>query len=177
MKFPGTRVYHLPCLSSDHCPLLINLTGIEIPSYKKPFWFEEMWLSDSCCGEVVDATWRLCVARDLDSEIIRKIDKCGKDLSWWNYNVFGNIRRELKKKRELLIEEEVVAVRTCSNFQIKALKDEINVLMDREARMWNQRSCILWLKNGDGNTKFFHTHASHRFRKNVILGINDSHGS
>ena len=77
----------------------------------------------------------------------------------------------------MLIEEEAVAVRTGSNLQIKALKDEINVLMDREARMWNQHSCILWLKNGDANTKFFHTRASHRFRKNVILGINDSHGS
>ena len=54
----------------------------------------------------------------------------------------------------MLIEEEAVAVRTGSNLQIKALKVEINVLMDREARMWNQRSRILWLKNGDGNTKF-----------------------
>ena len=171
------NTHNLPCLSSDHCPLLINPTGIEIPSYKKPFRFEEMWLSDSSCGEVVDAAWRSCVVRDSDSEIIRKIDKCGKDLSWWNYNVFGNVRRELKKKRDLLIEEEAVVVRTGSNFQIKALKDEINVLMDREARMWNQRSHILWLKNGDGNTKFFHTRASHRFRKNVILGINDPLGS
>ena len=177
MKFPSTQVYHLPCLSSDHCPLLINLTGIEIPSYKKPFRFEEMWLSDSSCGEVVGAAWRLCVARDSDSEIIRKIDKCGKDLSWWNYNVFGNVRKELKKKRDFLIEEEAVVVRTGINFRIKALKDEINVLMDREARLWNQRSRILWLKNGDGNTKFFHARASHRFRKNVILGINDSLGS
>ena len=161
MKYPGTIVHHLPCISSDHCLLLINLTGIEIPSYKKPFRFEEMWLSDSRCGEVDEAAWRSCVARDSDREILGKIDKCGKDLSWWNYNVFGNVRRELKKKRELLIEEEVVAVRTCNNVQIKELKEEINVLMDRETRMWNQRSRILWLKNGDGNTKIFHTWASH----------------
>lgn len=79
-------------------------------------------------------------------------------------------------KRELLIEEESMAVRIGSKLRIKKLKEEINVLMDRETRMWNQCSRILWLKNGDGNTKFFHTWASHRFRKNVILGINDSHG-
>ena len=77
-----------------------------------------MWLSDSRCGEVVEAAWRSCVARDSDSEIIGKIDKCGKDLSWWNCNVFGNVRMELKKKRDLLIEEEDVAVRTGSNLWI-----------------------------------------------------------
>ena len=176
MKFPGTRIHRLPCLSSDHCPLLINPTGIEIPSYKKPFRFKEMWLSDNSCGEVVEAAWRSCITRDPNRGILGKTDKCGKDLAWWNYNLFGNVRRELRKKREQLIEEEAVAVRMGNNFRIKKLKEEINVLMDRETRMWNQRSRILWQKNGDGNTKFFHTRASHRFRKNVILGIEDSHG-
>ena len=42
--------------------------------------------------------------------------------------------------------------------------------------MWNQKSRILWLSKRDGNTKFFHSRASHRFKKNSILGINDSHG-
>ena len=69
-----------------------------------------------------------------------------------------------------------MAMRTGSNILIKELKEQINVLMDRETRMWNQHSCIIWLKNGDGNTKFFHTRASHRFRKNVILGINEPQG-
>ena len=44
LRFPVTRIHHLPCLSLDHCSLLINPTRIEIPSYKKPFRFEEMWL-------------------------------------------------------------------------------------------------------------------------------------
>nr|XP_023906708.1 uncharacterized protein LOC112018414 [Quercus suber] len=135
-----------------------------------------MWLSDSGCGEVVEAAWRSCVSRDPDKKVLGKIEKCGRDLSWWNYNVFGNVRRELKKKREMLVEEEVVALRTRSNVRIRELQREINELLDRETRMWNQRSRILWLKNGDGNTKFFHSRASHRYRKNVILGLNDSHG-
>ena len=37
LRFPRTQVHHLPCLSSDHRPLFINPSGIEIPSYKKPF--------------------------------------------------------------------------------------------------------------------------------------------
>ena len=105
MKFPSTWVYHLPCLSSYHCPLLISPTGIEIPSYKKRFWFKEMWLSDSRRGEVVEAAWRSCVARDSDREILGKIDKCSKDLCWWNYNVFGNVQRELKRRENCLLKK------------------------------------------------------------------------
>ena len=135
-----------------------------------------MWLSGSRCGEVVEAAWRSCVSLDPNKEILGKIEKCGKYLSWWNYNVFGNVRRELKKKRDMLAEEEALAMRTGSNVWIKELRREINELLDRETRMWNQRSRILWLKKGDGNTKFFHSRASHLYRKNVIMGINDIQG-
>lgn len=76
----------------------------------------------------------------------------------------------------MLIEEEAVAMRSGSNQRIKELRDEINVLLDREAGMWNQRARILWLNKGDANTKLFHCRASHRFKKIFILAINDSHG-
>lgn len=95
-------------------------------------------MSNSQCGEVVEVTWRSCVSLDSDREILGKIDKFGKDLSWWNYNVFGNVISELKKKKkDMLVEEEAVALRTCSNIHIKELKSEINDLLDQETRMWN----------------------------------------
>ena len=46
LKFPGTSVHHLHCTSSDHMPLYIKLLGSEIPSQRKIFRFEEMWLLD-----------------------------------------------------------------------------------------------------------------------------------
>ena len=54
---------------------------------------------------------------------------------------------------------------------------EINILLDREAQMWKQWSHVLWLSNGDSNTKFFHTKATQRHRKNTIGGIRDEHNS
>ena len=53
LKFLGARVHHLHCNSSDHCPLLIVLAPLDIPQRKKPFHFEEMWLSHPNCGETV----------------------------------------------------------------------------------------------------------------------------
>ena len=54
---------------------------------------------------------------------------------------------------------------------------EINVLQDRESRMWCQRSRVLWLSKGDNNTAFFHSKATKRFRKNLIRGIRDGNGA
>ena len=74
------------------------------------------------------------------------MEKCRKDLTWWNHNCFGNVRRELekgkKKKKELVLAERV-AMRVSNNSLIKILKAEINVLLDRESRIWNQRSRVL----------------------------------
>jgi hypothetical protein len=39
--------------------------------------------------------------------------------------------------------------------------------------MARMRSRILWLKDGDANTKFFHYHARHRKRKNFIASLVD----
>jgi len=154
-------------------PLYINLLGLEIPSRRKLFRFEEKWLTDERCGEVVEASWLSYPHGFSDSDILKRFDNCGQDLEWWNYNIFGNVRKELAKKKELLIQAEQEAQVTGVNTWVRAPKEEINILLDREARMWSQRSCTLWLKNGDKNTRFFHYRSTKRFRKNFIRGIMD----
>jgi len=122
----------------------------------------------------VEAAWKSCANTDSDRAMINKVMQCEKDLTWWNHNVFGNVRRELNKKRKQLLEEEDLAIRSGDNTRVRSLKVEINTLLDQETRMWKQRAWIQWLSKGDGNTKYFHTWASHRFRKNSLLGLYDS---
>ena len=54
-----------------------------------------------------------------------------------------------------------------------SIQKEINSLMDKEERMWRQRSRTLYLKDGDRNTRFFHCRATIRKRRNTIAGIRD----
>ena len=42
--------------------------------------------------------------------------------------------------------------------------------------MWSQRSRILWARQGDKSTKYFHSCATRRYRKNFIEGIRDEDG-
>lgn len=111
------------------------------------------------------------VKSGLDREILEQIDRCSKDLTWWNSNYFGNVQRELDKKRRLLIVAESEAMRNGYNNRVRELNFDIVVLLDREARMWNQRSRVLWLSKGNSNTKFSHSQTTQRHRKNSILSI------
>ncbi|GLU03961.1 hypothetical protein SLE2022_211300 [Rubroshorea leprosula] len=58
--FPRAKIQLLPLLSSDHNPLWIVLDGHKerMNSHRKKFRFEEMWLRDSGCYEVVQTGWQ-----------------------------------------------------------------------------------------------------------------------
>ena len=153
-------MHHLQCFASDHCPLLITLSGLNPLPTKKIFCFEEMWLFEERCTEIVEATWSHHDFGTNDSNILRRVESCGKELAWWNRNIFGNVRRELEKKRALLTQAESATRYTGLNHRVRALREEINTLMEWEERLWCQISRVLWLKNGDNNTRFFHSHAT-----------------
>ena len=75
----------------------------------------------------------------------------------------------------LLGRAEVEATRGGSIAQVLRLKKEISKLLVREEQMWNQRSRSLWLQ-GDNNTRYFHSRASHRFRRNRTDSLEDANG-
>ena len=95
MKFPGSVVTHLHCNSSDHCPLLINLSRFEPPPCKRPFKFEEMWLSDERCFETVETSRSLVHGGASDECFLKRVETYGKNLAWWNKNIFENVRKDL----------------------------------------------------------------------------------
>nr|XP_023911306.1 uncharacterized protein LOC112022914 [Quercus suber] len=161
MKFSGTKIHHLHSDSFDHSPLWITLDGLDISSFSKPFRFEEMWLSDRGCSDIVEAVWLSREDEGDHDHVIRKIDKCGKELRIWNRNCFGNVRMVLSRKRKELKEAEKVAMRSGNNQQVRDLKKEIDDLVDKENRL---------------NSKYFHSHASQRKRKNLIRKLKDSNG-
>ena len=104
LKFSSTKVHHLHPDSSNHSPLWITPKGLEIPSFAKPFRFEEMWLSDHSCSDIVEVVW--CLKDETANPTVmvtHKIKKCGKELTRWNRTHFGNVRQELARKRKELV--------------------------------------------------------------------------
>ena len=62
------------------------------------------------------------------------------------------------------------------NFQVLELRSKVNDLLDKENKMWFQRSRSLWAIHGDRDSKNFHHKATQRLRRNKIGGIKNSTG-
>ena len=60
---------------------------------------------------------------------------------------------------------------------VLSLKGELWTLLVQEEKLWQQRVKTAWLKDGDQNSKFFHSRASHCFRRNEILKLQRDDGS
>lgn len=60
--------------------------------------------------------------------------------------------------------------------EVVGLKLEINEFLMQEERMWHQREKSHWITLGDKNTRFFHSRASQRYRRNKICGLRNSMG-
>lgn len=66
-----------------------------------------MWPSNRGCSDIVEAVW--CLRDEMADPAVKvthKIKKCGKELTWWNQILFGNVRQELVRKRKELVEAE-----------------------------------------------------------------------
>jgi hypothetical protein len=61
--------------------------------------------------------------------------------------------------------------------EIRAVTDKMNEMLYREEMMWMQRSRVDGLREGDRNTRFFHSKAIWRARKNRIKKLKDEEGA
>nr|XP_023914855.1 uncharacterized protein LOC112026402 [Quercus suber] len=131
-----------------------------------------MWLSDGGFSETMKSAWGQSSPNASMPLVAGKLKTCRDKLLTWSRQSFGSIKKliDIKTKRLNRTEIEVAKGKGDANV-IQALQAKINVLLDKESQMWHQRSRALFLKCGDCNTSYFHSKASHRFRRNRISGL------
>uniref|UniRef100_A0A803L8S1 Endonuclease/exonuclease/phosphatase domain-containing protein n=1 Tax=Chenopodium quinoa TaxID=63459 RepID=A0A803L8S1_CHEQI len=142
-SFPGSFVTHLSKRRSDHLPILLCVKDALNTTNKKKkkvrlYRFEEMWLRDENCADIVASAW------DRGGDICSKIAFTSVNLSARSRKKLGDFMRELKYCREkmesLMSEtqsEEVIA-------QMRVLDDRMDELERREELYWKQRSRQEW---------------------------------
>lgn len=169
------RVKHLPHSHSDHCPLLLELEEEKLKGLGlRPFRFEAAWMTSPDFERVLTDEWQG------EEALPTALKELAIKLHAWNATTFGNIfRRKCRNELRLGGVQRELAVRVTNHLiQIKReLQEERNLILRQEEILWFQKSRNVWLRSGDGNTRFFHTSTLIKRRRKRIDALQDEAGS
>lgn len=167
LEFPNHVLRPLSSDSSDHCPLLLQLNVLG--ESKRRFRFESFWVRlPGFCDVVANAWTSLPPQSDPFRTVDAKLRNVAKALTSWSASNIGSVRLQLTLAREAIlcfdIEQERRTLQPWEfelrhNLKLKVLG--VASLLRTIAR---QRSRILFLAEGDANTRFYHQQACHRSR-------------
>lgn len=91
MRFSNAGVTHLNAFQSDHTPIILNIF-LDHPKLPRPFRFQEMWLRDPSCINVVRTAWEGSTSRTHRMPIGKRIGNTAKSLRKWNRESFDLCR-------------------------------------------------------------------------------------
>ena len=130
-----------------------------------------MWTRREDCRDVIEEAWTGSVRANNPSDIVAGLKRCADELSRWNRIVFGHLPRQIQKKRNVLNDLVLRDQNGRNGREINKIRKEINELLDYEEVIWQQRSKVQWMGLGDHYTKYFHSKASRRKKKNTITRL------
>ncbi|XP_039129000.1 uncharacterized protein LOC120265177 [Dioscorea cayenensis subsp. rotundata] len=164
----------LPRLGSDHVPIRLEVGGHF--SSPRSFRFEKVWFTADGFREMIQQWWEDLVPTGCGAFVIsKKLAWLRECLRVWAKESFGSIKL---KKLNLLQELESLDIIKESRCLLpneviseQHLLKSLETIHKQEEIYWRQRSKLQWLKEGDGNTNFFHAVANERNCQNLIPGI------
>lgn len=141
-----------------------------------PFLFEAMWVDSEDCKKVISQPWGDNEVRGGMPRVMEKIRHCENQLKLWNRESFRTVRKRIKEAEANLYEITQADPLFPRPTKHKEARGAVNKWLEREEKMWSQRSKIMWLREGDRNTRYFHNMATVRHKKNFIGQIQDEGG-
>jgi hypothetical protein len=177
--FPVTTVWHEQTTTSDHCCLRIESYqhGTNRRRRCKPFRYENMWRRDESYVDLIRSAWGEADGSTDLNQLKVRLSRVQGALWDWDKNVFGSVRKNLKKLRKNLEIEWGRSVGAGPSSKERHLMSQISEWVSREEIMEKQRSRLDWLKDGDRNTALFQAKSKERSRSNQIKSLQTEDGS
>ncbi|XP_060972000.1 uncharacterized protein LOC115703869 [Cannabis sativa] len=151
-----------------HC----GLEDLELQGHHHRFRFENSWLKEPLCLEIVRDAW----SEEQNGNISNKIKLCVERLLSWGKELTGNLNQRIKAYKNDL--QKLHGLRDINSVQrYDEIKKKLYEALDRRESYWKQRAKQFWLREGDQNSSYFHKAASRRKKNNQITQLRDNNGN
>ncbi|CAA0813521.1 Unknown protein, partial [Striga hermonthica] len=166
---PHAYISTMTKASSDHSMLILHIWDSK-SKRKSKFSFDKRWLTRKGVGDIMKAAWNLPQSGTPFFILKEKIKTTRLALLKWsasfkteNQSLIAN----LSKKLDLLQEN-----RNTTNWENWISSEiELEAAHRSEEIFWLQKANVQWLREGDCNSKFFHSYTMQRRRQNAITRI------
>ncbi|KAH0684447.1 hypothetical protein KY289_022199 [Solanum tuberosum] len=158
-KMPQTTITHLPSVSSDHCPLLMEMNA-RVDDHIKYFKFLNCWTDQPNFIDTVKTCWERPIEGNNMWRFHQKLKRLSNTLSSWSRREFGDIFSKVKEYEERVRAAEENLIHThneSSRTTLHELNAEYIRFLKLEDSILKQKTQLHWFKEGDANTKYFHS--------------------
>ena len=136
--YKDIKVHYIVDSTSDHRVLLISDNTV---AHKHPirhqFQFEAMWAKREECKNIIQEVWGGRHELNSPNGIAASLSHCAEKLSSWNKMVFGQIPKQIQKKKEILSKLVCRDKDGSLGREINVIRKEINELLDSVEIMWH----------------------------------------
>ncbi|XP_068497676.1 uncharacterized protein [Phaseolus vulgaris] len=158
---------------SYHSPILASLASNSLKKVSN-FCIFSMWLQDSSCLKLIHDSWNNKVVGCPMFILQHKLKRLKTELCDWNKNSFGNVHNAVILKQGLLLSiQQNLEIASMSDIdgllcQEKKTKEEFDHALHCQYLFWKERAKMLWFKDGDRHTAFFHVVVKRRNNSSEI---------
>lgn len=172
--FPFSFLQALSSDMSDHAPL--HLASNALPRPRRRFHFENWWLRIPGHLDAIQAAWQCPIeVTNPYTRLDTLLRNTTRALQSWGDRRVGQVKEQLLVARELILRfDRAMELRELSEEEIayrRQLKLKVLGLASLERTIIRLRSRLVFLKDGDANTRLFHLQCSHRTRKKHISSL------
>ncbi|XP_019240872.1 PREDICTED: uncharacterized protein LOC109220861 [Nicotiana attenuata] len=172
-SFPATTITHLASAGSDHSPLLLEI-NVRNENPKRYFKFLNCWTENKTFLPLVQSVWTRPFQGNPMWVFHQKIKALCSELSQWSRQQYGDIFQRVKEFENKVREAEERWAHS-NNEKDRAILHELNAQyikhLKTEEAVLRQKTQLNWFKEGDANSKYFHSLIRGRRRKLFIHKI------
>ncbi|KAJ9566561.1 hypothetical protein OSB04_002527 [Centaurea solstitialis] len=178
-KWPNPSAIILPCVHSDHCPVLFNACNLDFgPSY---FKFFNSWILDPHLASIVSLSWGSSHFPFHISPMgffMNKLKALKKDIRLWRLEVNKKQNGSLETLKESLFDIDRRAEISPISSPDSRLRQDVLIKIKELEHVkildLKQKARVRWAVDGDENSKFFHGLINHNRRTNFIHGLSSN---